>query len=104
MLATASMQNYEVSYRSCPMDYRWYLLPRRSTRSSLPESFKAFKEVAKGEVLVSPEWRCGLRIDVMIACVHAIDPGLPWRHFETRSPLLGAEIFSFPAMKRQPDT
>jgi hypothetical protein len=42
MLATASMQTYEVSYTSCPMDYRWYLLPGRSTRSSLPESFKGF--------------------------------------------------------------
>jgi len=31
-----------------------------------------------GKVLVSPEWKCGLTIDVVIACVHAIDPGLLW--------------------------
>jgi hypothetical protein len=65
------MRTYKVSYTSCPMDYRWYLLPRRSTSSSLPEGFEAFEQVAVCKVLVSPEWGCGLTIDVMIACVHA---------------------------------
>jgi hypothetical protein len=58
------------------MNYRCYLLPCRRPRSSLPESVKAFEEVATGKLLASPQWRCALTIHNMIARVHDIDSGL----------------------------
>jgi hypothetical protein len=54
-----------------------------------------------GKAPVSPEWRCGLTIDVMIACAHAIDPGLPWNKGTGRPSMEVATFLGCLACNRQ---
>jgi len=61
----------------------------------LQKTVSAFREIASGKILESPDWNYGLAIDDMIARAHDIDPELPWNKGNERGGMEVARFFGW---------
>ena len=66
-----------------------------TTDEILQKTVQSFKGAARGNLLLSPDWKYGLSVDDMIARAHDIDPELPWNKANTRDAVAAMEVAKF---------